>query len=157
MATKTWPFSNSTESTHTVTPIELGLCTNYAVDNDTDNNCTLRNKRCTGFGSGETIQIFGSDVAKLDVKVPVQNPDLAAGYHRFATRVDTVLRSTDANGNVTDIPIVAQLIVSHQKSDLIDANDLAVVATRAISAARRADGTWRFDDYGLGAYKPYVD
>jgi len=151
-------FTNTTASTHDVTPVELGLVTNYAIERDTARQAVLNNKTAP-IDAQEIISFRSNDLAVVNNDLNIQNPAKVAKGIRYGVEVQETLVITDTADPSyrVDEPIVATLTIRHGKSGDITNALIAQVVTRLISSCRRADGTWRFDDMMRSAERPVVD
>lgn len=156
--TSTFKFSNTTASTHDVTPIVLGLTSNYALEADTADQVVLNNKTAP-IDAMEKVTFRSRAIGQVNHDLNLQYPSPVKGGIQYSVAVEDTLvteESTDATFRI-DEPIVATLSIRHPKSGNITNALVAQVVTRLISCLLRADGTWRFDDLMRSAERPIVD
>lgn len=152
-------FTNTTESSHTVVPVNLGLVDNYAVTTDTANQASLNNKTAP-IDLQEVISFKSEDLVNFKSNaVNIQYPSPVKTGVQYSVQVNDTLSTTDSENPSyrVDEPIQVTVRINHPKSGNITANHVATVVERAISALRRADGSWRFDDLMRGAERPVMN
>jgi hypothetical protein len=157
--TSVFGFTNTTDSTHVITPKALGLTDNYAVTSDTSNAAILNNKTAP-IDLEEAISFRSDDIKSLKVNgVNIQYPSPVTQGIQYSVQVTDTLSTTDSSDASfrVDEPIQVTISVRHPKSGNINNDVVATVVTRAISALVKADGTWRFDDLMRGAERPVTD
>lgn len=151
-------YTNTTASTHTVTPILLGLTSNYALIADNANIASLNNKTCP-IDALELIQFRSRDVARVDSNLNIQYPGPVKSGIQYGVRVEETLTTTDT-GDASfrvDEPIVLNLSITHPKSGNITGDQITAAFVRLVSTLVKADGSWRFDDLMRSAERPVVD
>lgn len=152
--TSLFGFSNTTESTHTVAPIAIDPCTNYAKIEDEANACVLSNKT-TPLDQGELISFKANKLEKVSTSQLIQHPSIVKNGIQYVIKAEEILRTTDATGAIImDEPVVVYLTIRHQNSSNITSNHVSQVVNRVLGACRRSDGTWRFDDLMRNALEP---
>lgn len=151
-------FTNTSDSTNSVTAKALGLVTNYALMQDAADVVKMNNKTAP-LDSEEIISFRTRDVAGVASEAPILNPAKVGKGIEYSIRVDEILSttdSTDASFRV-DEPIVATLAVRHPKSGNITDQHVQAVIIRLLSTLIKADGTWRIADLMRSAERPIVD
>lgn len=151
-------FTNTTASTHDITPTVLGLTTNYAVDEETANQAVLNNKTAPT-DIEELITYRSRKINQVNTGLNIQYPSPVKSGIQYQVSVEDTLSTTDtvdASFRV-DEPIVCTLTVRHPRSGNITNSQVTSVMMRLISALTRSDGTWRFDDLMRMAEKPIAD
>lgn len=151
-------FTNTTASTHDITPIALGVVTNYAVTEDTANQAVLSNKTAP-IDAQEIISYRSRKLQQVNNNLNIVNPSPVKGGMEYSVQVEETLVTTDTSDATfrVDEPIVYTIGIRHGKSGNISASIVAEGFVRALSALRRADGSWRFDDMMRSAERPIVD
>jgi hypothetical protein len=107
----------------------------------------------------EIIWFKSRSIPKVDSDLNIQYPGPVKGGIQYWVTTEDTLSTTDSEDAAfrVDEPIVAQLNIRHPKSGNITADLVGQVVTRLISACRRADGSWRFDDLMRSAERPVTD
>lgn len=156
--TSAFGFTNKTASTHLITPVELGVVSNYAVTADTANQAVLDNKTAP-IDAQEIISYRSRNLDRVNNNLTVNNPAKVPKGIEYGIQLEAVLVTTDSEDSTfrVDEPIVGTLTLRHQKSGNITDEIIGEFATRLLSAARKADGTWRFSDLMRSAERPIVD
>jgi hypothetical protein len=156
--TSAFGFSNTTAATVDITPIALGLTSNYSVTADTANEARLNNKTAP-IDVEELVWYKTRSIPKVDSDLNIQYPSPVKGGVQYFVTVEDTLSTTDSADATfrVDEPIVAQLSIRHPKSGNVTAALVGQVVTRLLSACRRNDGSWRFDDLMRSAERPVVD
>lgn len=151
-------FTNATAGSNTLTPLALGLTTNYAVKADTATEAVLNNKTAP-IDVEELVSYRSRDIQTVNTNLNIQYPSPVKSGIQYQIAVEDTLSTTDtvdADFRV-DEPIVMTLTVRHPKSGNIGNTQVATVFTRLISALMKTDGTWRFDDLMRSAERPVSD
>lgn len=153
--TKSFGWTNTTQSTKALTLTKMGLESNYGCT-PTVGNCTYKN---TGnpLNQDEVIQLFGGVKKSLKTYAPLANPDPDPNYDEFTVRNDSVLRVTYEDGRVVDTPIVCQIKMSYQLSDQVTDTDLEAVLLRALSALYDDAGNPRISLFARNVYAVNAD
>jgi len=151
-------FTNTTPGSNTVTPIALGLTSNYALADEDANNAILNNKTAP-IDAEELITFRSRSIAQVNTDLNIQYPSPVKGGIQYQVQVEDVLTTTDtADASFrVDEPIVALLTIRHPKSGNIGSTQIAAVMNRLLGCIMKSDGTWRFDDLMRGAERPIVD
>lgn len=155
--TSSFSFTNTTPSQHKVGVVDLGVVTNYAKITDEPDTAVLSNKT-TSLDQGELITYRCSDVKRVSTEQVIQNPSQIRNGVQYVAKVEEILRTTDDNGNIImDEPIVAYVVIRHQKSSNITTALIDQVYSRLQGAIVKDDGTTRFGDMMRSALVPTVD
>lgn len=151
-------FTNTTSSTHTITPVELGVVTNYAVMSETANNAVLNNKTA-GIDSQELISYRTLKLKDVANNLDIRHPASVTSGIQYGVQVEETLVTTDTADPTfrVDEPIVISINIRHPKSANFSNTLVTQAFLRTVSALRRADGTWRFDDLMRSAERPIAD
>jgi hypothetical protein len=151
-------FTNNSDAAVAITPKALGLTTNYSVVADTATEARLNNKTAP-IDVEEMIWFKSRNIPKVDSDLNIQYPSPVKGGIQYWITAEDTLSTTDTDDATfrVDEPIVAQLNIRHPKSGNITADLVGQVVTRLLSACRRADGSWRFDDLMRSAERPVTD
>jgi hypothetical protein len=151
-------FTNVTPSTHDVTPINLGVTTNYATDSVSPNAANLSNKTAP-IDIEELISYRSRDIDKVPTQLNIQYPSKVTQGVEYGVKVEATLSTTDsADASFrVDEPIVMTLAIKHPKSGNISNALVSQLFVRMVSTLVRSDGTYRFDDLMRGAEMPVVD
>lgn len=144
-------FQNKTLSEHSMPSYSLGLKDNYACIEDEPSCEVLSNKTCP-LDLGEKITFRYNDIDKVTTSLSIQNPSKVRNGLQYVAKEEFAQRTTDAEGNVIyDEPVVAYLVVRHQKTGTISPATVDMAVQRLMGAVMKADGTTRFGDMMLGA------
>lgn len=156
--TSAFMYTNTTASTHDITPVLLGVTTNYALSTDKADEAVLNNKTAP-IDAMEIISYRSRDIAKINHGLNLQNPSPVKGGIQYGAQVEETLVTTDTSDASfrLDEPIVVSITIRHPKSGNIGNPQVGEAVNRAVSALKRSDGTWRFDDLMRGAERPVVD
>jgi hypothetical protein len=151
-------FTNTGSSTHDVTPVALGLTSNYAVMGETANESVLNNKTAP-IDAEELVTFRSRPLPQVNTNLTIQHPSPVRAGIQYQIQVENVLTTTDtADASFrVDEPIVTLLTIRHPKSGNITGAIIAQELYRIIGCLQKADGTWRFDDLMRGAERPIVD
>lgn len=151
-------FTNTTDSSNTVTPKLLALTSNYALVDSDANNAVLNNKTAP-IDAEEVVTFRTRNIAQVNTELNIQNPSKVSGGVQYQVQVEDTLVTTDSDDASfrVDEPIVALLTIRHPRSGNITNTHVATVVNRLISCLMRSDGTWRFDDLMRGAERPIAD
>jgi len=158
MKTSSFSFTNTTEHSVDVTPISLGVVTNYAKVADAANRFAGQNKTAS-VGQGELLQYGCDNIKDVQTDQKVYNPGKVTAGVRYRIRLDEILRTTDSGDAtyVVDDPIVLELQIKHSMSGNVTASHIETCFKRLIGACMRSDGSFRFDDLMLSGLTPTVD
>lgn len=156
--TSTFPYGNKTVSQNPVNTVELGLVTNYALMADSNDQVKLNNKTAPIDGQ-EIVTIRARDVNQVINDLNIQYPSPVKKGVQYSVRNEMSLRTTDSDDTSwqVDEPIVVTIGIAHNKSGNFTNAIVGEALERTVSAFRRADGTWRFDDLMRSAERPIVD
>lgn len=152
-------FTNTDIGQNSVTPLDLGLTSNYATTTESSNQAVLNNKTAP-IDLQEVISFRSEDIANLKANaVNIQYPSPVKQGVQYSVMVTATLSTTDTTDASfrVDEPIQVTLSFRHPKSGNITSSQVSTVFLRAISSLMKEDGTWRFDDLMRGAEKPVVD
>jgi hypothetical protein len=151
-------FTNKTASANTITPLALGLTSNYAVSTEVANQAVLNNKTAD-IDAMELISYRTQSVKNVANNLDIRNPAKVTSGIQYGVQIEETLVTTDSDDATfrVDEPIVASLNIRHPKSGNIDNSVVAEVVLRLISTLMRANGTWRFDDLMRSAERPIAD
>jgi hypothetical protein len=151
-------FTNTTASTHEVTPVVLGVTSNYALVTEDADVVRLDNKTAP-VDAGELVTYRYSDIPKVNSKLDIQYPSPVTKGCQYVISEEAVLSTTDSADATyrVDEPIVAYLTIRHPKSGNVTNAHIGQVVTRLLSACLTSNGEWRFDDLMRSALKPTVD
>lgn len=155
--TSSFGFTNVSENTHKVTPTALQETSKYAKITDDAAEVRLSNKT-TPLDQGEIISYKAMQMPKINSVQTVQNPTPVSTGVQYVVKLDEILRTKDADGNIVcDEPIVMYLTVKHQLSSNIQPSHVETIFKRLCGACMKSDGTYRFDDLMRSALEPVVD
>lgn len=151
-------FTNTTAGSNTVTPLALGLTSNYAVKSDTADTAELNNKTAP-IDIEELVTYRSRDIQTVNTNLNIQYPSPVKKGIQYQVMVEDTLSTTDSADPDfrIDEPIVMQLTVRHPKSGNINNAAVGTVFLRLISSLMKTDGTWRFDDLMRSAERPVTD
>lgn len=148
-------FTNVTAHTHTITPVELGITTNYGLTSDEPTEAVYTNLTCP-VDQGELISYKRSKVNKVSTAQENLYPPKVQTGIQYVVKLETALSVTSSTDSSfrEDLPIVAYLTIRHPQSANISDANIGVIAQRLLGATIRDDGTFRFNDLVRGALKP---
>lgn len=147
-------FTNLTENTTSVKPIDLKIVTNYAKIEDEADVAAFSNKTAP-LDQGELITFRANALEKVSSTQVIQNPAPVRNGIQYVIKVEEILRTTDdATGSIIDEPVVAYLTIRHQLSGNVTPALVTEAVKRCLGACMRTDGTWRFDDLMRSAVNP---
>jgi len=151
-------FTNSTAGSHEVTPLALGITSNYALVRDNADVVDLSNKTAP-IDQEEMITYRSREIDKVQVNIPVNHPAPVKKGIEYGIKLEEILSTTDSDDSTyrLDDPIKCTVTFQHNRSGYITNEVMGTVFLRAISALMRADGTWRFDDLMRSAERPTAD
>lgn len=151
-------FTNTADGQHSVTQKAIGITTNYASIQEDSNTAVLNNKTAP-IDAEEIVTYRSKNLPKVDTGLNIQYPSPVKNGIQYQIMVEDTLSTTDSADPSwrVDEPIIAQLTIRHPRSGNITNDIVGQVVTRLVSAAMKADGTWRFDDLMRGAEKPVID
>lgn len=152
-------FTNKTAGTNTVTPLKLGMTSNYAVSDYQADSAVLNNKTAP-IDLQEIISFKSQNLSNLKSNaVNIQYPSPVKGGIQYSMMIVDTLSTTDTDDPTfrVDEPITCTVSFRHPKSGNITNAVVAEVFLRAISTLMKEDGTWRFDDLMRSAERPVVD
>lgn len=157
LTTPTYDFSytNTTASTHDVTPVAIGPVANYAKVTDEPKLAELSNKTAS-LEQPELLTYYWEKKNQLFTKVTPRNPAPTKGGVVYQCRLDSILRVTDGD-NIVDEPIAIWLTVAHPASNSWTNSRVAGCLMRLLGGLQKADGTWRFEDLMRSALVPTQD
>jgi hypothetical protein len=156
--TSQFRFTNVSDGEHSVTQKAIGITTNYASIQEDSSTAVLNNKTAP-IDAEEIVTYRSKNLPKVDTGLNIQYPSPVKTGIQYQIMVEDTLSTTD-NADPSwrvDEPIIAQLTIRHPRSGNITNDIIGQVVTRLVSAAMKADGTWRFDDLMRGAEKPVID
>jgi hypothetical protein len=158
MATSTWGYTNDLDSTHPITPKQIGLKSNYAVVADTANEVVLVNTT-TPIDQTEVVTLRSSVIPKVNTSsyLPVPNPAAVKTGVTYQIQTEVLLRTTSDDGNITDHPIVFYTHIRHERSGDITAQLVQEAFVRHLSMFTHNDGTYRFNELMRSALQPGSD
>lgn len=153
----TYGFQNKTAAGFKVTPVAIGVVTNYAKTTDEPSVVVMNNKTCP-LDQGELITYRCNEVEKVTTSQKIQNPARVRNGIQYVVKVEDILRTVDSNGNIVcDEPVVAYITFRHQKSGNITSALVEECLTRLLGATYKADGTSRISDMMRSAIAPTTD
>lgn len=152
MATTTFQgFTNKLVSEHSMPSYSLGLKDNYACVEDEPTCEVLSNKTCP-LDLGEKVTFRYNDIDKVTTSLSIQNPSKVRNGIQYVAKEEFAQRTVDANGNIIyDEPVVAYLVVRHQKTGTIAPATVDLAVQRLMGSVIKSDGSTRFGDMMLGA------
>lgn len=156
--TSTFGFTNTSAGGNTVTPLALGLTSNYSLTQDNADVATLNNKTAP-VDQEEVISFRSRSLGNVNSTLNIQYPSKVTSGIEYSLKIEDTLSTTDSGDADfrVDEPIICTVTFRHPKSGNIGSDQVATVFLRAISALMKADGTWRFDDLMRSAERPVVD
>lgn len=155
--TSSFSFTNTTASTHNVTPVEIGEKTNYSAIADEPTR-HVRQNTTAALDQGELLTVTSTPVRKVTCSLPLVYPLGSKQGVQYMVKLDEVLRTVDGAGNIVcDEPIVAYLVIRHQITPNITTSIVETVVKRLLGACYKSDGTSRFGDWMRSALEPISD
>lgn len=156
--TSSFSFTNTTPNgDHKITPTALAVVTNYAIDSNTGEKCTLTNKTCA-IDRPEIVTYQSRKIKNVNTSiVPAAPPKVRAGV-QYGVQMETVLTSEDASiGYRVDDPIVVTISVRHVVSGHITDAHIKDAVERTLSYLYKNDGSSRLGDLVRGGEQPIAD
>lgn len=153
--TTNFGFSNNTASATTISPIALGLMTNYALVTDEPSEVRLDNKTAP-LDQGEIVSFKSREIPKVATSLKNYYPAPVTTGIQYVVEVEEMLTTTvdsDATYRV-DEPITAYLTIRHPKSGNITQDHIVQVIQRLVGACLNDSGEWRFEELMRSALKP---
>jgi hypothetical protein len=156
--TSSFGFTNTTAGSNTVTPLKLGLTSNYALARDNDDVVDLNNKTAP-ISQEELITFRSRKVKDIPTQITVNNPAPVKEGIEYGIKLEEILQTVDSGDAsfVVDDPITCTVTFRHKRSGYVTNQHVATVFLRAISSLMKEDGTWRFDDLMRSAERPIAD
>jgi hypothetical protein len=151
-------FTNTTAGSNTLTPLALGLTSNYALETDNANQAVLNNKTAP-IDAQEVISYRTLKLKEVNNSLNIQYPAPVKAGIQYGVQVEETLSTTDSSDPAfrVDEPIVVTLNIRHPRSGNITSAHVATAFLRMVSTLMKSDGTWRFDDLMRSAERPVVD
>lgn len=151
-------FTNTTAQSGSITPIALGLVSNYAVAEDTANMAVLNNKTAL-IDAQELVSYKSTSLKEIKNGLNIQYPAPTTAGLQYSVQVEETLVTTDSADPSfrVDEPIICNISFRHNKSGNISSTIMVEVLKRAVSALMHDNGTWRFDDLMRSAERPVTD
>lgn len=148
-------FTNTVVSEAKVSPIKLGMTTNYALTEDEPTSCVLSNVTAP-IDQGELISYKCQSVKNVSTSQDILYPNKVQAGIQYVVKVEDILSTTSDTDPTfrVDTPIVAYLTIRHPKDGAITSDMIATVVARLLGACRKDDGTWRFDDLMRSSLRP---
>lgn len=145
--TSEFKFTNKTASTKLITPVVISSA-DYAKSQD-DANVVVYNNKTAPIDSEEIISVKSRLIPSVSTSLNIQNPAPVKKGLQFAVIVENTLTTTDSADATfrVDEPICWSLTCRFPRSGNVTAALIAQSFERAISACRRSDGTYLFDDF----------
>lgn len=151
-------FKNTQDASTSITPKALGLVSNYALTRDVADVVTLSN-RTAPIDCEEIIELRSRVNSQVKSNLNIQNPAKVGSAVEYSVRLDATLATTDTDDPNfrVDEPMVVTIAIKHPRSGNVDGSIVEQLFLRAVSALRKDDGSWRFDDLMRSAERPVVD
>lgn len=162
MSTYSLGVTNTTPQSSGVTPIALGLVTNYAKTSDEPTVATLKNKTAA-LDQQEMITFRSRPIKKVGPDIPVYYPAPVQDGVLYSINLQNVLRETTSAGEVIDHPIEMWLTVKHDinsawtASSALSPSFVAQELVRLLGACYDDNGAERFDSLAKSALIPVAD
>jgi hypothetical protein len=138
---------------------DMSETTNYALVKDDANKVQLDNKTADADAT-ELLTYEFKKIASVntDLSIPAKYR-LAPRAVQYKIRLDADYKTTDSADATfrQDDPIVAMLYIIHPVSGHINNAVIGQQVERLVSACKKEDGTWRFDDLMRSGLKPTED
>lgn len=155
--TSSFSFSNTSAATFTITPVEIGEKSNYAEIAD-DPTKHVRSNATATLDQGELLTIGCQPIKKVATDQTIQHPYPVKEGVQYIVKLDEILRTVNSAGDIVgDEPIVAYLVVRHQRSGQITNTLVDTVVKRLLGACYKSDGTPRWGDWMRSALEPTAD
>jgi hypothetical protein len=155
--------TNTQLSTATITPVALGLVSNYAKTTDSAELARIKNKTAS-LDQQELITYRSRSIAKVGPDIPVYYPATVQDAVLYSVNVQDILRETKEDGSIADHPIEMWLTVKHDVSaawteseGASDPSYVGLVLRRLLGACYTDAGVERFDDLAKSALVPTND
>lgn len=148
--------TNTTANTHTLTPIDLGLTTNYS--GGFEDGSYIMNNKTNPLDQGERLTYRYQELSKVSTSQPIAYPSKMKNGMQYVIKLEEILRTTDADGEIVqDEPLVMYLTVRHQRTGTITAAHVDAALARLLGEIIKDDGTSRFGDMMRGAIQPVTE
>lgn len=154
--TKSWGYTNTTDSLVDVVPKKLGVHTNYALISDEPTECVISNTT-TPVDQEEILSYRCKRIQTVNTNCTIQHPALVKNGVQYTVSTEAVLRVTAEDGVITDHPVVVYTVVRHDLSGDIADSDIAAAIVRNLSAFKNDDGSWKIDKLRRSALKNTAD
>lgn len=155
--TSLFSFANTSAATYSITPTEIGEKTNYAEVEDTPTR-HVRSNVTAALDQGELLTIACQPVKRVATDQVIQNPYPIKEGVQYMVKLDEILRTRNGSGDIIgDEPIVAYLVIRHQRTANISGSLIDQVVGRLLGATKKSDGTSRWNDWMRSALEPTVD
>lgn len=163
LTTRTSAFgftNNTTSQTKTATLYDMKELENYSLVED-EAGLTRFNNLTTPVNHGEILEYRSKrvDTVKTRLEFPKDTTIINKGV-MYAVQIEddlvTVSDSEDSNFRQDD-PIIAYLTIIHPVSGFVTEGKVGEVVDRLISACKKEDGSWRFNELMRKSTKPTRD
>ena len=155
--TSSFTFTNVTAGDK-VDTVAVGPVSSYAKIQDEPTEVVLTNKTAT-IDQPELISYRGRKIDRVATVNTISYPSKVQEGVEYGIRLDEVLRTVDATGNILfDDPIVASITFKHPRSAAITNNVMTTVLGRLLGALYDTTADkYRFDDLMRQALAPTED
>jgi hypothetical protein len=151
MATTSWGFTNTTDSTKTVTLKKLDEFSSYAKITDEPTYAELSNK--TSPLNQREILSFRCDRQNVNTAA-LAYPDVSRDGVFYVSKLKDILRVTDGT-EISDHPIEAYLSIKHDTAYNWSNEEIEVMLLRLLGSLwDETNSKWRFEDLMRSALVP---
>lgn len=155
--TSSFSFTNTTASSNTITPVEIGEKTNYAEVADQPQEHVRSNITCA-LDQGELLTIRCNPLDRISTTQKIQYPYTVKDGVQYVVKLEEILRTVNSAGDIVgDEPIVAYITIRHQKTANITSSIIDTIVKRLLGACYKSDGTPRWNDLMRSALEPTSD
>lgn len=139
---ESWGFSNTTASSYDVTPVAIGLSTNYAKVEDIPGRVVFKNLT-SPIDQAEAIIFTCNELNKINQVEKNLNPPKTSGGRLVSVKVEAKDRLTSSTDDtfVTDLPASVAIQFRFSRNSAINASDMEMLLKRALGAIQNSDGT----------------
>jgi hypothetical protein len=136
--TSSFGWTNTTDSTATVTPTAIGW-SNYALVTDDPGKCVLKNLTCP-IDQTEVISFLCQDIPTVITEEKNVNPPKVSGGRTITVKLEAKKRQTSSTDDtfIVDYPAVCSISWRFSKNQALTASDLLTLLKRAIGALQDA-------------------
>lgn len=150
-----WGYTNTTASTHTLTPVAVDLATNYAKTEDSPGRVVFKNIT-SPIDQVECIIITSNDLNKISQEEKNLYPPKVQGGRLVSVKAEAKKRltSTTDDSFIVDYPASCAIQFRFSRNSSISASDMETLLKRALGSIQNSDGTFAIDKLMLQQLDP---